>query len=35
MVPFTEPLQGESLLFASKFLEIPGTLLINLGRMKD
>ena len=31
----TEPLQGGSLLFISQFREIPGTHLINLGRMKD
>ena len=43
MVPFyglgstasrLEPLQGGSLLFASKFPEIPGTCFIFLGRMK-
>ena len=31
----TEPLQGGILLFTTKFPEIPGTHLINLGRMKD
>ena len=31
----TEPLQGGTLLFTTKFPEIPGTHLINLGRMKD
>ena len=30
----TEPLRGGSLLFTTKFLEIPGTHLINLRRMK-
>ena len=30
----TEPLRGGSLLFTPKFPEIPGTHLINLGRMK-
>ena len=30
----TEPLQGGSLFFTIKFLEIPGTHLIDLGRMK-
>ena len=30
----TEPLQGASLLFITKFREIPGTHLISLGRMK-
>ena len=29
-----EALQGGSLLFTTKFLEIPGTHLIDLGRMK-
>ena len=29
-----EPLQGGSLLFTTKFPEIPGTHFINLGRMK-
>ena len=29
-----EPLQGSSLLFDTKFQEIPGTHLIDLGRMK-
>ena len=29
-----EPLQGGSLLFTTKFLEIPDTHLIDLGRMK-
>ena len=29
-----EPLQGGSLLFTIKFLEIPGTYFINLGKMK-
>ena len=29
-----EPLRGGSLLFATKFLEIPGTHLIDLRRMK-
>ena len=29
-----EPLQGDSLLFTTKFPEIPGTDIINLGRMK-
>ena len=31
----TEPLQRGSLLFTTKFPEIPGIHLINLGRMKD
>ena len=31
----TQPLQGGSLLFTTKFPEIPGTHLIDLGRMKD
>ena len=31
----TEPLRGSSLLFTTKFWEIPGTHLINLGRMKS
>ena len=30
-----EPLHGGSLLFTTKFLEIPGTHFIDLGRMKD
>ena len=30
-----EPLRGDSLLFTTKFPEIPGTYLIDLGRMKD
>ena len=30
-----EPLRGGSLLFTTKFPEIPGTHFINLGRMKD
>ena len=30
----TEPLQGGSLLFTTKFPEIPGTHLIDLGRIK-
>ena len=30
----TKPLQGDSLLFTTKFPEIPGAHLINLGRMK-
>ena len=30
-----EPLQGGSLLFTTKFSEIPGTHFIDLGRMKD
>ena len=30
----TEPLQGDSLLFTTKFPEIPGTHLIDLGRIK-
>ena len=30
----TEPLRGGSLLFTTKFSEIPGTHLIHLGRMK-
>ena len=30
----TEPLRGDSLLFATKFPEIPGTHLIDLGRME-
>ena len=30
----TEPLQGGSLLFITQFQEIPGTHLINMGRMK-
>ena len=30
----TEPLQGGSLIFTTKFPEIPGTHLIDLGRMK-
>ena len=30
----TEPLQGGSLLFTTKFPEIPGTRSINLGKMK-
>ena len=30
----TEPLRGGSLLFTTKFPEITGTHLINLGRMK-
>ena len=29
-----EPLQGDSLLVTTKFLEIPGTYFIDLGRMK-
>ena len=29
-----EPLRGDSLLFTAKFPGIPGTHLINLGRMK-
>ena len=29
-----EPLQGSSLLFTTKFPEIPGTHFIDLGRMK-
>ena len=29
-----EPLRGGSLLFTTKFLEIPGTHFIDLGRMK-
>ena len=29
-----EPLGGDSLLFTTKFPEIPGTYLIDLGRMK-
>ena len=29
-----EPLQGGSLLFTTKFPEVPGTHFINLGRMK-
>ena len=29
-----EPLQGDSLLFTTKFPEIPGTHFIDLGRMK-
>ena len=31
---YTEPLQGSSLLFITQFRKIPGTHLINLGRMK-
>ena len=31
----TEPLRGSSLLFTTKFPEIPGTYWIDLGRMKD
>ena len=31
----TEPLQGSSLLFTTKFPDIPGTHLIDLGRMKS
>ena len=31
----TEPLRGGSLLFTTKFPEIPGTHLIDLRRMKD
>ena len=31
----TEPLQGGSLLFTTKFPEVPGTHLIDLGRMKN
>ena len=31
----TEPLKGGSLLFTTKFPEIPGTHLIDLGRVKD
>ena len=31
----TEPLRGDSLLFTTKFPAIPGTHLIDLGRMKD
>ena len=30
-----EPIRGGSLLFTTKFPEIPGTHLINLGRIKD
>ena len=30
-----EPLQGGSLLFTTKFPEIPGTHFIDLGRMKE
>ena len=30
----SEPLQGDSLLFTTKFPEIPGTHLSDLGRMK-
>ena len=30
-----EPLRGGSLLFTTKFPEIPGTHFIDLGRMKD
>ena len=30
----TEPLRGGSLLFTTKFPEIPGTHMIDLGRMK-
>ena len=30
-----EPLQGDSLLFTTKFPEIPGTDFIDLGRMKS
>ena len=30
-----EPLQGDSLLFTTKFPEIPGTHFIDVGRMKD
>ena len=30
-----EPLQGGSLLFTTKFPEIPGNHFIDLGRMKD
>ena len=30
----TEPLQGGSLLFTTKFPDIPGTHFIDLGRMK-
>ena len=31
----TEPLRGDSLLFIIQFPGIPGTQLIDLGRMKD
>ena len=31
----TEPLRRDSLLFTTKFPEIPGTGLIDLGRMKE
>ena len=31
----TEPLKEDSLLFTTKFPEIPGTHLIDLGRVKD
>ena len=31
----TEPLRGVALLFTTKFPEIPGTHLIDLGRMKE
>ena len=34
-VKATKPLQGGSLLFTTKIPEIPGTHLINLGRMKN
>ena len=30
----TEPLRGDSLLFTTQFPEVPGTNLIDLGRMK-
>ena len=30
-----EPLQGDILLFTTKFPEVPGTHFINVGRMKD
>ena len=30
----SEPQRGDSLFFTTKFLEIPGTHLIHLGRMK-
>ena len=30
-----EPIGGDSLLFTTKFPEIPGTHFIDLGRMKD
>ena len=32
---YTEPLQGGSLLFTTKYPEIPDTHFIDLGRMKD